>query len=118
MIPRNTPRIKYLREHTEGIENIVLSCHMHNDLGMASPIRWPALRRASTDRVHDQRHRRARGHASMEECVMALKTRADHFGIGCNIDTTQIYRASRMIQTITGVSVAPTKPIVAQRLCA
>ena len=43
---------------------------------------------------------------------MALKTRADHFGIGCNIETTQIYRASRMIQTITGVAVAPTKPIV------
>ena len=52
------------------------------------------------------------GNASMEECVMALKTRADHFGIGCNIETTQIYRASRMIQTITGVAVAPTKPIV------
>ena len=43
---------------------------------------------------------------------MALKTRADHFGIGCNIETTQIYRASRMIQTITGVAVAPTKAIV------
>ena len=52
------------------------------------------------------------GNASMEECVMALKTRADHFGIGCNIETTQIYRASRMIQTITGVAVAPTKPII------
>ena len=37
---------------------------------------------------------------------------ADHFGIGCNIETTQIYRASRMIQTITGVAVAPTKAIV------
>ena len=48
----------------------------------------------------------------MEECVMALKTRKDHFGVDCAIDTTHIYRASRMIETITGVSVAPTKAIV------
>ena len=40
------------------------------------------------------------GNASMEECVMALKTRADIFGIACNIDTTQIYRASRMIRCV------------------
>ena len=36
MIPQEyASRIKYLREHTEGIENVILSCHMHNDLGMA-----------------------------------------------------------------------------------
>lgn len=43
---------------------------------------------------------------------MALRTRKDIFGVDCNVATTQIYRASRMIQTITGVPVAPTKPIV------
>lgn len=43
---------------------------------------------------------------------MALKTRKDFFDADTRIDTTQIYRSSRMIQTITGVPVAPTKPIV------
>ena len=114
MIPQEyASRIKYLREHTEGIENVILSCHMHNDLGMAVANSLAGVE-AGIDQIECTINgigERA-GNASMEECVMALKTRADHFGIGCNIETTQIYRASRMIQTITGVAVAPTKPIV------
>ena len=114
MIPEEyAARIKYLREHTTGIENIVLSCHMHNDLGMAVANSLAGVE-AGIDQIECTINgigERA-GNASMEECVMALKTRADHFGIGCNIETTQIYRASRMIQTITGVAVAPTKAIV------
>ena len=43
---------------------------------------------------------------------MALRVRHDYYNVDCNIDTTQIYRASRLIQTITGVPVAPTKPII------
>lgn len=52
------------------------------------------------------------GNASLEEIVMALKTRKDYFDCDTRIDTKQIYRSSRMIQTITGVPVAPTKPII------
>ena len=92
---------------------MILSCHMHNDLGMAVANSLAGVE-AGIDQIECTINgigERA-GNASMEECVMALKTRADHFGIGCNIETTQIYRASRMIQTITGVAVAPTKPIV------
>ena len=45
MIPQEyASRIKYLREHTEGIENVSLSCHMHNDLGMAVQTLWQALK--------------------------------------------------------------------------
>ncbi|MFQ9126597.1 MAG: hypothetical protein ACLR4Z_07155 [Butyricicoccaceae bacterium] len=111
MIPEEyASRIKYLREHTDGIENVVLSRHMHNDLGMAVANSLAGVE-AGIDQIECTINgigERA-GNASMEECAMALKTRADHFGIGCNIETTQIYRASRMIQTITGVAVAPTK---------
>ncbi|MDR3766332.1 MAG: 2-isopropylmalate synthase [Butyricicoccus sp.] len=106
-------RIRYIREHTPGIENIVLSCHMHNDLGMAVANSLAGVQ-AGIDQIECTINgigERA-GNASMEECVMALKTRKDHFGVDCAIDTTHIYRASRMIETITGVSVAPTKPIV------
>jgi 2-isopropylmalate synthase len=106
-------RIIYLREHTKGIENVVLSCHVHNDLGMAVAISLAGVQ-AGVDQIECTINgigERA-GNASMEECVMALNTRRDIFGIDCKIDTKQIYRASRMIQTITGVAVAPTKPIV------
>lgn len=114
MIPQEyASRIRYIREHTEGIENVIMSCHMHNDLGMAV-----ANSLAGVDAGIGQIEctingigERA-GNASMEECVMALRTRKDIFGVDCNVETTQIYRASRMIQTITGVPVAPTKPIV------
>ena len=114
MVPEEyAARIRYLREHTEGIENVILSCHMHNDLGMAVANSLAGVE-AGIDQIECTINgigERA-GNASMEECVMALNTRKDLFGVQCNIDTHQIYRASRMIQTITGVSVAPTKPIV------
>jgi len=114
MIPQEyAARIKYLREHTEGIEKVILSCHMHNDLGMAVANSLAGVE-AGIGQIECTINgigERA-GNASMEECVMALQTRKDIFGINCNIDTKQIYRASRMIQTITGVGVAPTKPIV------
>ncbi|MGN0994923.1 MAG: 2-isopropylmalate synthase [Butyricicoccus sp.] len=106
-------RIRYLREHTAGIENVTLSCHCHNDLGMAVANSLAGVE-AGIDQIECTINgigERA-GNASMEECVMALKVRKPYFGVDCNIDTTQIYRASRMIQTITGVSVAPTKPII------
>lgn len=105
--------ITYLREHTKGIENAVLSCHCHNDLGMAVANSLAGVE-AGIDQIECTINgigERA-GNASMEECVMALNTRKDYFGVDCNIETKQIYRASRMIQTITGVAVAPTKPIV------
>ncbi len=114
MIPQEyVSRINYLREHTEGIENVILSCHMHNDLGMAVANSLAGVE-AGIDQIECTINgigERA-GNASMEECVMALNTRKDFFGADCNINTRQIYRASRMIQTITGVAVAPTKPIV------
>lgn len=105
--------IQYLLEHTPGIENIVLSCHMHNDLGMAVANSLAGVN-AGVGQIECTINgigERA-GNTSLEECVMAMRTRKDVFGVDCNIETKQIYRASRMIQTITGVPVAPTKPIV------
>ena len=105
--------IQYLLEHTPGIENVVLSCHMHNDLGMAVANSLAGVN-AGVGQIECTINgigERA-GNTSLEECVMAMRTRKDVFGVDCNIETKQIYRASRMIQTITGVPVAPTKPIV------
>lgn len=106
-------RVRYLREHTPGIENVTLSCHCHNDLGMAVANSLAGVE-AGINQIECTINgigERA-GNASMEECVMALRVRHDYYNVDCNIDTTQIYHASRLIQTITGVPVAPTKPII------
>lgn len=106
-------RVRYIRAHTPGIENVVLSCHCHDDLGMAVANSLAGVE-AGIDQIECTINgigERA-GNASMEECVMALRVRQDYYKVDCNIDTKQIYRSSRMIQTITGVPVAPTKAIV------
>ena len=105
--------IRYLTEHTEGIERATFSCHCHNDLGMAVANSLAGVE-AGIGQIECTINgigERA-GNASMEECVMALRVRKDYYDADCNIDTKQIYRASRLIQTITGVPVAPTKPII------
>lgn len=106
-------RIRYLSEHVPGIENITLSCHNHNDLGMAVANTLAGIEAGVTqvECTINGIGERA-GNASLEEIVMALRTRKDFFDADTRINTTKIYSSSRMIQTITGVPVAPTKPIV------
>ena len=105
--------IKYLREHVDGVENVILSCHNHNDLGMgvANSLAGIQAGIGQVECTINGIGERA-GNASLEEIVMALKTRKDYFDCDTRVDTKQIYRSSRMIQTITGVPVAPTKPII------
>ena len=105
--------IHYIREHVEGVDNIILSCHNHNDLGMgvANSLAGIQAGIGQVECTINGIGERA-GNASLEEIVMALKTRKDYFDAETRVDSTQIYRSSRMIQTITGVPVAPTKPII------
>ncbi|MGN1015305.1 MAG: 2-isopropylmalate synthase [Butyricicoccus sp.] len=105
--------IRYLRERVPGIENVTISCHNHNDLGMGVATSLAAVE-AGIGQIECTLNgigERA-GNASLEEIVMALRTRKDYFDVDTRIDTTQIYRSCRMIETITGVAIAPTKPIV------
>ncbi len=105
--------VRYIREHTEGVENVTLSCHNHNDLGMGVATSLASVQ-AGIGQIECTINgigERA-GNASLEEIVMALKTRKDYFDADTRIDTKQIYRSCRMIETITGVAIAPTKPIV------
>ena len=94
------------------MENVILSCHNHNDLGMgvANSLAGIQAGIGQVECTINGIGERA-GNASLEEIVMALKTRKDYFDCDTRVDTKQIYRSSRMIQTITGVPVAPTKPI-------
>lgn len=105
--------IKYIKDHVEGIENVSLSVHCHNDLGMAVANSIAAIE-AGADQVECTINgigERA-GNAALEEIVMALKTRPDIFPFETNIQTTQIVRTSELVSYITGVKVQPNKAIV------
>ena len=104
---------RYLKEHIRGAENITLSAHCHNDLGMAAANTLACIR-AGADQVECTVNgigERA-GNASLEEIAMALKTRRDFYGAETGIHTQQIYKSSKLLSSITGVPIAPTKPIV------
>jgi len=105
--------ITYLRNNVSGIEKVEISVHCHDDLGLAVANTLAAVGAGATqvECTINGIGERA-GNASLEEIVMNLHTRADYYNAFCNIDTKQIYRTSKLIQTITGVPVAPSKAIV------
>ncbi|MCL2037111.1 MAG: 2-isopropylmalate synthase [Oscillospiraceae bacterium] len=105
--------IEYIKSHVDGIEKADISIHCHNDLGLAVSNTLASVKAGATqiECTINGIGERA-GNASLEELVMNLNTRKDYYNTSCNIDTRQIYRASKLIQTITGVPVAPSKAIV------
>lgn len=117
-----TPReygalIEYLREHVEGAgaaSKIIFSVHCHNDLGLAVANSLAAIRAGArqVECTVNGIGERA-GNTSLEEIVMALKTRSDEFpGLETGIKTVEIYSSSRLLSSVTGVQVQPNKAIV------
>jgi len=105
--------ITYLRENVEGVENVDISVHCHDDLGLAVANTLACIAAGATQvecTVNGIGERA--GNASLEEIVMALKTRQDFYQADTNINTKQIYRSSKLLSNITGVPVAPSKSIV------
>lgn len=105
--------IAYLREHCANIHRAELSLHNHNDLGMAvantlAGIKAGAVQVECTINGLGERA----GNASLEEIVMALRTRRAYYGAQTRIDTTQIYRTSRLVYGIIGMTVPLNKPVV------
>lgn len=105
--------MKYLREHVKGIDNVALSTHNHNDLGLAVANSIAAIKGGATqvECTINGIGERA-GNAALEEIVMALQTRKDYFGHSTGIDTTQIYGTSKLLTSMIGVRPAPNKAIV------
>lgn len=105
--------ITYLRQNTPGIEKASISVHCHDDLGMAAANSIAAVM-AGADQVECTINgigERA-GNAALEEIAMALSTRREHFGVEIGLDTRQIYRASRLVQNLTGFNPPPNKAII------
>jgi len=100
-------------ENVPGIENVVVSVHCHNDLGMATANTLAGLMAGARQaEVTINGIGERAGNTALEEVVMALRVRKDFFGLETGIDTTQIVRVSQMVSRITGMPVQPNKAIV------
>ncbi|MFQ5722299.1 MAG: 2-isopropylmalate synthase [Candidatus Aminicenantales bacterium] len=105
--------IKNIQENVPNIYRAEISVHCHNDLGMAVANTLAAAQAGATqlECTINGIGERA-GNASLEEIVMALHTRKDLFHLDCRVETTQIYRSSKLVSTFIGVPIPPNKAIV------
>ena len=97
------------------IPGAVISVHCHNDLGLAVANSIAAVQAGArqVECTINGIGERA-GNASLEEIVMALRTRKDYFGAETRVKTEEIFRTSRLLSHITGVHVQPNKAIVGE----
>ncbi len=102
-----------IRNNVPNINKAVISVHCHDDLGLAVINSLTAVKNGArqVECTINGIGERA-GNASMEEIVMALKTRQDYFGCTTGIRTSEICRTSRLVSKYTGFAVAPNKAIV------
>lgn len=106
--------IRKLRERIPNSDKAIWSVHCHNDLGMAVANSLAGVRIGGARQVEctiNGLGERA-GNCSLEEVVMAVKTRKDYFGLDVNIDAQHIVAASRMVSQTTGFVVQPNKAVV------
>jgi 2-isopropylmalate synthase len=106
-------RMATLIKRVKNSDKVIWSTHCHNDLGMAVANSLAAVMGGArqVECTINGLGERA-GNASLEEVVMAIKTRSDVFGLTTRIDTTQIVPSSKLVSTITGYPVQPNKAIV------
>ena len=105
--------IEGIFKNVPNIKKAVISVHCHNDLGLAVANSLAVLDcgvRQIECTINGIGERA--GNASMEEIVMALRTRKDMLNYTTNVDTTQIHKTSRLVSDLTGMSVQPNKAIV------
>ena len=99
--------------NTPGIDNVIVSVHCHDDLGLATANTLAGIRAGARQaEVTINGIGERAGNTSLEEVVMALHTRRPIFSLEHGVDTTQITRASRIVSKYTGIVVQPNKAIV------
>ena len=105
--------IKTLIERIPNSDKAIFSVHCHNDLGLAVSNSLAAVMNGArqVECTINGLGERA-GNASLEEVVMAVRTRKDLFAVETSLDATQIVPTSRLVSTITGFPVQPNKAIV------
>lgn len=105
-------KIKYLKEHVKGIENVILSCHCHNDLGLATAnsiegvINGARQIECTINGIGERA-----GNTALEEVVMILKQHP-YLNLDTSIQTEQLYGISQLVSEQMGVFTQPNKAIV------
>lgn len=102
-----------IRANVPGIDRAIISVHCHDDLGLAVANTLAGLRagaRQAEGCINGIGERA--GNCSLEEVVMALRTRRPTLGLETGIDTTQLARVSKLVSTCTGFQVPPNKAVV------
>ncbi len=102
-----------LIERTAGADRVIWSAHCHNDLGLAVANSLAAVHNGARqiECTINGIGERA-GNTSLEEVVMALRTRKNYLGLDTNITTEQLYPTSRLVSQVTGIPIAINKPVV------
>ncbi|MDQ3737209.1 MAG: 2-isopropylmalate synthase, partial [Actinomycetota bacterium] len=105
--------LQELQERVPDLRDKVLSVHCHDDLGLAVANSLAGVQAGARQiEVAVNGIGERAGNASLEEIVMALVTRGDHYGVELGVDTRQLANTSRMISNITGYEVPPNKAVV------
>ena len=104
-----------LRERVPGADRVIWSAHCHNDLGMATANSLAAVLNGArqVECTVNGIGERA-GNTALEEIVMAIRTRADRFGVETGVAAEEIYATSRLVSQITGLAVQVNKAIVGE----
>ncbi|MHB1127806.1 MAG: 2-isopropylmalate synthase [Bacillota bacterium] len=112
--PREYYQLVYdIRERVPKNDQVIFSVHCHDDLGLAVANSLAAVEAGArqVECAINGIGERA-GNTSLEEVVMALRTRKDYYGVDTGIATDQIARASRLVSSVTGMVVPPNKAII------
>lgn len=105
-------KIKYLIDHVDGIDKVTIATHCHNDLGMATANTISGiLNGARQAEVTINGIGERAGNTSLEEVAMIFKSHKD-LDITTNINTTKIYKTSRMVSSLMNMPIQPNKAIV------
>ncbi len=105
--------IKDIRANVSNINKAIISVHCHNDLGLAVANSLSAFQNGArqVECAVNGIGERA-GNTALEEIVMNINTRKDFYDFYTDINTEEIYRTSRLVQNLTGMSIQPNKAIV------
>ena len=106
-------RIKGLADNVRGIENVSISVHTHNDLGMATALALAGVKNGATqiECTINGLGERA-GNTALEEVVMAIKMHGDELDAHTDVNTRELTRSSHLVSRITGMNVQANKAIV------
>lgn len=106
-------RIKYLVDNVNGIENVKIAVHCHNDLGMATALSLAGVKNGARqiECTINGLGERA-GNTAMEEVVMGIRMHGEELDAHTDINTREFIKASRLVSSITGLNVQVNKSIV------